>query len=191
MWETKLLAKLSEVDMIAWQACYLEHCMTKFRNKFCKFYKDQENDVKDVQKSLEATAFAECMSFIEDSLQSSDEVAPFIKLSVVRKFYSHCLENFKAPIVSGNVTRLKENLLKLNLNLEATSRKKEVFISFKNGLAAALEYSQEHSLQNNTKHFSRSVHIIQNKIFEKDGHFTSSFTDNCQMNQFQLYFFSR
>ena len=152
------------------------------------FLKNLENNVKNVQKSVNVV---KCMSFIEDSLQSSDEVAPFIKLSVVRKCYSHCLENFKAPVVSGNVTRLKENLLKLNLNLEATSRKKEVFISFKNGLAAALEYSQEHSLQNNTKHFSRSVHTIQNKIFEKDGHFTSSFTDNCQMNQFQLYFFSR
>ena len=165
--------------------------MTKFRNKFCKFYKDQENGVKEVQKSLEAIAVAKCMSFIEDSLQSSDEVAPFIKLPVIRKFYSHCLENFKAPVVSGNVTRLKENLLKLNPNLEAISRKKEVFISFKNGLVAALEYSQEHSLQNNAKQFSRAVHITQNNIFEKHWHFTSSFTDNCQMNQFQLCFFSR
>ena len=57
-----------------------------FRNKFCKFFNDQENHLKDVQKSLEAIAVAGCMSFIEDSLQSSDEVAPFIKLSGILKF---------------------------------------------------------------------------------------------------------
>ena len=42
-------------------------------------------------KSLEATAVAKSQIFIKDSLQSSDEVAPFIKLSVIRKFYCHCL----------------------------------------------------------------------------------------------------
>ena len=55
--------------MIAREACYHEHCMTKFRNKFRNFPNDQENDVKDVQKSLEAIAYAECMSFIELSVK--------------------------------------------------------------------------------------------------------------------------
>ena len=106
--------------MIAREECYHEHCMTKFRNKFWKFSNDQENHVKDVQKRLEVIAFAECMSFIKDYPQSSDEVASFIKLPVILKFYFHCLENLKAPVVSFNATRLKENLLELNPNLEAT-----------------------------------------------------------------------
>ena len=57
--------------------------MTKFGNKFCKFLNDQENNIKDVQKSIEAIVVAECMSFFKDSLQSSDEVATFIILSVI------------------------------------------------------------------------------------------------------------
>ena len=61
-----LLHCVESFSMIAWGACYHEHCMAKFRNKF------QENHVKDVQKSFEAIAVAECMSFIEDSLQSND-----------------------------------------------------------------------------------------------------------------------
>ena len=65
----KLLAKSSEGDMIVREACYHEHCMTKFRNKFLNFPNDQENDVKDVQKSLEAIAYAECMSFTELSVK--------------------------------------------------------------------------------------------------------------------------
>ena len=69
--------------MIAREACYHEHCMTKFGNKFGKFLNDQKNNVKDVQKSIEAIVVAECMSFFKDSLQSSDEVATFIILSVI------------------------------------------------------------------------------------------------------------
>ena len=59
------------------------------------------------------------MSFIEDSLQSSDEVTPFIKLPVIQKSYCQCLENLKASVVSVNATRMNENLLNLNPNLEA------------------------------------------------------------------------
>ena len=47
------------------------------------------------------------MLFIEDSLQSSDEVALFIKLSV-KTFIVTVL---KTPVLSVNATRLKENLL--------------------------------------------------------------------------------
>ena len=74
-------------------------------------------------------------------MQSSDEIAPFIKFSVMLKFYCCCLENLKAPVVSVNRTGLKENLLKLNPNLETTSCNKEVFNSFKDDFVAALEYS--------------------------------------------------
>ena len=105
--------------MIAREACYHERSMTKFKNKFCKFSNDQENHYKNVQKSLDPIAVAEYMSFIEDSLQSSDEVAPFIKLPVIQKSYCQCLENLKASLVSVNATRLNENLLNLNPNLEA------------------------------------------------------------------------
>ena len=67
MGNTKLLAKLSEGDMIPREACYHEHFMTKFRNKFRKFSSDQENHFKDFQKSFEAIAVALCVLFIKYS----------------------------------------------------------------------------------------------------------------------------
>ena len=69
------------------------------------------------------------MSFIDDSLQGSDKVAPLIKLLL--KCYCLCIENLKAPIVLVNGTRLKKNLLKLNPKLETASRKKEVLFRSK------------------------------------------------------------
>ena len=84
------------------------------------------------------------MLFIQDCLQSSDEVAPFIKLLDILKFYYLCLENLKAPVVSVYAIRKKGNLLKLYPNVETASRNKKVFNSFKDGLVAALEYFREH-----------------------------------------------
>ena len=71
----------------------------------------------------------------------------------MRTFYCHCLENLKVPVVSVNVTRLKD--------LETASCKKEVFISIKDGLEAALEYSREYSLQNNVINLNRAAYIIR------------------------------
>ena len=77
---------------MAREACYHQNCMTKLRNKFSKFSNDQENQVKYVQKSLEAIAVAPCMSFVEYHQQNSDEVAPFIKFSAIRNFMVIFLE---------------------------------------------------------------------------------------------------
>ena len=66
--------------------------MKKFGNKFRKFSNDHVNHVKDVQKSLEAIAVAQCMSFVEYHQQNSDEVAPFIKFSAIRNFMVIFLE---------------------------------------------------------------------------------------------------
>ena len=63
-------------------------------------------------------------------------------------------------------------------NLEATFWR-QLFISFKDDLATALEYAREHSLQSNMSHLSRPALIIRNEIFEKHRHFTGSFADNC------------
>ena len=108
------------------------------------------------------------MLFIDESLESSDEVARFIKLSVILEFCCYCLENLKASVVSINAKRLEENLLKLYPKLETTSRKKEVFISLKDDLMVALEYSRGHSLQNNAIHLSGGAHVLHGIKFLKN-----------------------
>ena len=75
---------------------------------------------------------------------------------------------------------MRQDWKKIYPNLKTTSRKKKIFDSFKDDLAAVLEYSREHSLQNNAIYLSRVAHIIWNESFEKHWHFTGSFTDNCQ-----------
>ena len=68
-----------------------------------------------MQVKVERLALAEVMMYIEDRLQPcEDEVAPFVKLLEVRKFYYHCLEQLGAVFMTVNATKLKEDILKLN-----------------------------------------------------------------------------
>ena len=119
------------------------------------------------------------MLFIEDSLQNSDEVVSFIKFSVI-------LNVIVIAVVSVNATRLKENLLKLNPNLKTTSRTKKIFDSFKDDFVAALEYSREHSLQNNAIQLGE-LHILDGIKFLKNIGITSvTLLITVRMNQSQL-----
>ena len=81
-----------------------------------------------------------------------------------------------------NSTRLKETLLILNKNLEATSGKKEVYISFTNDLAGALEYTREHSTDRNAAHLSKAANIIRKDMLEITQDFNGNLAENCQLN---------
>ena len=86
MGDTKLLTKLLEGDTR--QTCFHEHCIANktFRKVLKTFRKTllktlrkknknvQKDVIKDVQRSLKAIAVALFLSFVEDSLQQSDDV---------------------------------------------------------------------------------------------------------------------
>ena len=66
-------------------------------------------------EKCESIAPAEVLTFIEDQLQNTEngEVAPFVKLSTIRKYYCHCLTELNVECVTANATRLKESILNL------------------------------------------------------------------------------
>ena len=98
----------------------------------------------------------------------------------MRKFYSNFLRQLGADYQSVNATRLKEQILKSNSNIEASSSKREVYLSYKDQLAAALEYSREYGIDNNAKHLSRAARILMNDMKEKKQKFTGYYTATSQ-----------
>ena len=104
------------------------------------------------------------------------EVARFIRLSTARKYYQSCLVALNSEFTTVNLTRLKERILSLNKNLEATSGKKEVYIS----LARVLEYTREHSTDKNDAHLSKAANIIRKEMLEMTQDFNGTFAENCQ-----------
>ena len=123
------------------------------------------------------------MIYIEETLQEGNtEVALFIKLSTARKYYQSCLIVLNAEFTTVSSTRLKERILSLNKNLEATSGKKEVCISYKDDLAGALEYTREHSTDKNATHLSKAAKIIRKEMLEMTQDFNGTFAENCPLN---------
>ena len=153
--------------------------MNKFTNRYRTFKNINASNAKINQKKHESIALAEVMVFIEEQLQMTEdeEVAPFVKLSTVRKFYSLCLEHLNAEFCTVNSTRLKESILNLSSNLEASNLKKEVYISYKDDLAAALHFSRENSFESDATHLSRAANILRNDITSVKQTFTGYFNE--------------
>ena len=158
--------------------------MTDFTNRYRSYTKPVDKD-KQMQVKVESLALAEVMMYIEDRLQScEDEVTPFVKLSEVRKFYCHCLEQLVAVFMTVNATRLKEDILKLNLNLEANFHKKEIYILYKDDLAAALEYSRDNSGISDAVHLSKAAKIVRSEVVQSKLEFTDTFPVIAKSNLF-------
>ena len=81
-----------------------------------------------------------------------------------------------------NSTRLKERIMNLNESLQATSGKKEVFISYKDDLAEALRYTREHSTDTNAAYLGKAATIIRKEMLQMTQDFNGIFGENCQLN---------
>ena len=79
MGDSKLIAKLSESDMICRDACYHHKCMTGFTNSYKSFVKFRQ----DKQKRFKEIAILEVLNYIEETLEASVTILPYLKLSVV------------------------------------------------------------------------------------------------------------
>ena len=106
---------------------------------------------------------------------------PFVKLSKESRFYCQYLEQLDAIFMTVNATRLKEDILKLNSNLEANFHKKEIYILYKDNLAAALEYSRDNSGVSDAMHLSKAAKIVRDEIVQSKLEFTGLFFRNCKV----------
>ena len=176
MGHEKLIAKLSEGDMISRDACYHHKCITTFTNAYRKFVNDNNRNSKD--RRLEEIAFLEAMHFLEETLLTSSMMAPYVKLSEIKHYYCQVMESLNAEFLSVNATRLRERLLQKNANLEATPHNMEVFISFKDDLAAALKYAEENDARSNLNHILQTSRVIRKEIFQSNQQFDGSFLSN-------------
>ena len=57
-----------------------------------------------------------------------------------------------------------------------------MYISFKDDLAGALEYTREHSTDKNAAHLSKAANIIRKEMPEMTQDFNGTFAENCQLN---------
>ena len=74
---TKLIAKLSEGDMVATEAKYHHVCLTKFYNQYRTINRNRSIEMNELEL-IKGIALSELYAFIEDSIASNDSVRVFL-----------------------------------------------------------------------------------------------------------------
>ncbi|CAB4043620.1 Hypothetical predicted protein [Paramuricea clavata] len=180
MGDSLLLAKLSKGNLFARDACYHHQCFTEFRNRYRTFLTPENPDTARM-KDIENSVLSETMMYIEESLATSTDtdVATSIKLSDIRKFYDHSLARMTGKESNVNITRLKDKILELDSDLRAVSDKKEIYISYKDDLAAALKYASRSEV-NDVMSLCRLGRKIKAELADRKQTFNGHFEENCQ-----------
>ena len=132
-------------------------------------------------KDIENSVLSETMMYIEESLATSTDtdVATSIKLSDIRKFYDHSLARMTGKESDVNVTRLKDKILELDSDLRAVSDKKEIYISYKDDLAAALKYASRSEV-NDVMSLCWLGRKIKAELADRKQTFNGHIEENCQ-----------
>ena len=130
MSDTKLIAKLSEGDMISRDAIYHKECLTGLHNRYQKFLKEKESPSN--KKRLQSIAVAETAVYLEEQLEVNDKISATVKLSELIMYYKQVSEHLNLDLPERiNSTRLKEDILALCPEVFTHSEGKEIIFAFK------------------------------------------------------------
>lgn len=182
MGDSMLLAKLSEGNLFARDACYHTKCNKKFRNHYRSFLNTQ-NDGNAKMKEYESLVLAETMMYIEECLAPSTlsdlHVATSVKLSDIKQFYNRSFSRLVGRESNVNATRLKDKILDLDSNLQAVPDKRDIYISYGDDLAAALKYATG-SQSNYVTGICQLGRRIKSELVDRKQSFTGHFEEQCQ-----------
>lgn len=99
--DTKTLVKLSKDEMIAHDTCYYQVCISSFLNSYRGLINKESKANRKSQQKYWNIALAEIMISVEEVLEKNHaEVASFIKLPSVIKYFQYCFMDLKAGNMS-------------------------------------------------------------------------------------------
>ena len=175
--DERLLAKLSAGDLIAQDAQYHVQCLVSLYNRARE---SKASDVTDPVCVNEGIAFAELVSYIEDS-QKDSLVAPVFKLADLVNLYATRLKQLGTDVV-GRVhsTKLKDRILGYFQEMEAHKKGRDMILIFNKDVGAALKKACDHDADNDAVHLARAANIVRRDMFKHRNQFDGSFQANCQ-----------
>jgi hypothetical protein len=188
MGDALLLAKLSEGNLFARDACYHLQCMAEFRNRYRAFLTSKNDDTVRV-KDYESSALAETMMYIQEQLSicTHTDVPASMKLSDIRKTYYNSSSRMVCKEMNVNATRLKDRILDLDSDLQAVPDKKEIYISYKDYMAAALKYAS-HSQASDVMGLCQIARKIKSELSDKKKRLRVTLKNNVKNSQCLLHY---
>ena len=167
--DAKLLAKLSEGDLVAIEARYHKACLTALGNRVRAFNASQSK-VDSEDDIIVGVVLDEIASYIRDCSRIENSV-PVFKLSDLKRICCERLqehgasEEMQATIHS---TRLKEKILEQLPELSEHKKGREVILTLKEEAGTAIFDSCLYSGEDDGRCLARAAKIIRKHMFPED-----------------------
>ena len=175
--DSKLLTKLATGDMVAIDAVHHLHCLNSYYNQ-SRSKKRKSAGYCETVSNKHSMAFAEVVSFIEETVQSTHDQKVVFKLSDLKQLYNKHLENFgedtSVPIHSSRFT---QRLLHYLPYLEAHNSKCGTLLSLKKDIGSTLLDACNNDSDETAILFMRVAKLIRKEIFQQEYSFNGKLTD--------------
>ena len=181
--DTKLLAKLSEGDMVATEAKYHRVCLVQLYNRYRthNLNKSRESEFQ----LIAGIALSEVINFVEECILSSDqETVPVFQLQQLKDMYQKRLIVHGASVDIAervHVTRLKNVILENVPGMCATKSGKYVLLTLDGEMGRALFDACLNSNRDDGLLLAKVAHMIRKDIFSQDEVFDGDLSKDRQL----------
>ena len=168
--DTKLLAQLSEGDMVATEAQYHLKCLIDLYNRYRDFYSAKTTDTRERERVI-GIALSEVVYFIEETITVSKEGdVPVFRLQELVQMYKEELRSYGLNDIADyvHVTRFKYKILQLVPCLRESKAGKFILLTLDKDLGKALFEVCRSSAEDNGITLAKAAHIIRSYLFEND-----------------------
>ena len=180
--DSLLLAKISSAgDVMALEVKYHGNCLTNLYNRVRAARRTKERVGRSVFELNESLAYAELVSYINESNRNSD-ISPVFKLSELTKLYSDrlCVLKVKETGSFVHSRRLQDRLLASIPDLYATKVGKHNFLAFRAEMGTSLIDACKLNGDSDAMCLAKAAEIVRRDLFQPTKEFTGSFEKQCE-----------
>ena len=162
-----LLTKLSGGDFVAIEAKYHFPCITKYRNRYCSYLREKNNNTDFRYEQAKARAFTELILYIECGIE---EGTYLFKVKELRDLYENPLKNFGYDI-EVNKGAFKDSIKKQfdGFGLEEQSDGKNKIFVFPEGIQKLLRDAfKTRDYQSEAFLFTKVAKICRSELFGEE-----------------------
>jgi len=176
--DTALITRIDGGDLTALEAKYHLSCLTALRNRHRSFLRQKSSSSNGEEGKIEARAFVELITYVENSIESGTFC---FKFSLLRQIYANRLHDLGID-KEINKVRFKDKVLNYFTNAQEQNDGKNVILVFEQGMQQLLKTSAECSnYQEDALTLMKAAKIVRNEIFSSSEFmFNGSFPHGCQ-----------
>ena len=165
--DEKLLARLSEGDLIAVEAVYHKTCLAALYNRVRNLNGSTSGEESE-QSIIEGVALAEVLEYIKSSYEGSSDI-PVFMLRDIKSLFCQRLIHYGANeenVSKVHSSRLKQKILSHIPGLGEHKKGREVLLTFNEETGSAIHQLCSQSFEEDGICLSKAANILRKQVFE-------------------------